>query len=446
MLVHCPTCPTRFETAEAAPVSCPECEATIQRFSWLVRLGEGEPIAYNSFERLRDAIGAGEIGLEHSLSKRGRKWLRVQDIPELDAALSARRRAPTRRLLSEGLPEASPAGAPEAQAGGERDDPEFEADFSDDPERGLPSHETTTPLAQYAPILDGELGLDEDPGPDERQRSTGRSLWLLLTLVALSVSGLLLWWGQSPTGARPDAAPSDALAALSGVDTDLAPDTRGAASGASVVDAGSGGRDAGSGGQDATRGSDAGEAAGPEDVTDAGPLHPEPQAARQDTATPGENRSADTGAAPPPDPVPTPTRDEAPTRERAVKAPPSPPAEPSERGFREWMSIGDQELPRAPAKALRAYINAYSKNPMNVEVLARLGDTYLSLGNLERARFHYQRAIEQHPDYGPAWIGLAETHVKKGRKDEARRALQEYLSRFPSGSQRARAQSLLNKL
>jgi len=111
-----------------------------------------------------------------------------------------------------------------------------------------------------------------------------------------------------------------------------------------------------------------------------------------------------------------------------------------------WIALGDRLLARDPQKALDAYLHAYSQDPYRADVLSRLGDVFQRLGNLPKAIQHYQRALQAGAGFGPAYVGLAEALRQSGNVDEARRTLQIYLERFPSGSLRARVEEMLSTM
>jgi tetratricopeptide (TPR) repeat protein len=110
------------------------------------------------------------------------------------------------------------------------------------------------------------------------------------------------------------------------------------------------------------------------------------------------------------------------------------------------MALGDRLLDRDATKALDAYLHAYSQDPYRAEVLSRLGDTFLRLGNVPKAIQHYQRALEANAGFGPAYPGLAEALQRSGNAAEAKRTLEAYLERFPTGSLRARIEEMLRNL
>jgi hypothetical protein len=466
MRVTCPHCHKGFAAPEGtvAPVTCQACGKTIASFRWWVRRNGRVEQVCNAVALLKIAILAGEVGEDDELSNSGQKWLKAGAIPELASMFHAQRERPVEiGPAPQPQPAAQPAPAREARppavleavpdqplAGpgeGAAELEPLEATPEQEPLEAAvepgPSEVARTPApARSAP--QGLQALRPEGGSELLEARPGARAWrgVLVVLLAAGLgAAAAAWWLGRGTGsveARPEvvaAAPlADArdVAAKVGVqDASGVPPQPSAPSGGEVVPAPAAATETVP--LDEARG-------GPETVAvavrvaDSQPPHP----------------AAPTGVevVPAPAPAPAPPVKPLPAAAPAVAQPaPATPAAPVNGGsVPALLEAGDRQLAANPAGALSLYIRAHGLQPDSPEVLTRLGDAYLRVGNLEQSCAQYRQCLDRNPKYGPGYVGLAECLRRSGRVDEARRYFSLYLDKFPTGSRRAQAEAALQEL
>jgi Flp pilus assembly protein TadD len=77
------------------------------------------------------------------------------------------------------------------------------------------------------------------------------------------------------------------------------------------------------------------------------------------------------------------------------------------------MAAGQPEL------ALDAYMRAAGRDGLTVDTLSALGSANLRLGRLGQAEVLLRRAVEEGPDFPPAWNNLGVLLMEQGRYGEA---------------------------
>ena len=77
------------------------------------------------------------------------------------------------------------------------------------------------------------------------------------------------------------------------------------------------------------------------------------------------------------------------------------------------MAAGEYEL------ALDAYTRAAGQQGLNVDTLSAIGSANLRLGRLGQAESLLRRAVEEAPDFAPAWNNLGVLLMEKGEVAEA---------------------------
>lgn len=77
------------------------------------------------------------------------------------------------------------------------------------------------------------------------------------------------------------------------------------------------------------------------------------------------------------------------------------------------MAAGEYEL------ALKAYSRAAVQQGFNVDTLSALGSANLQLGRLGQAERLLRRAVEEDPDFAPAWNNLGVVLMNQGKVGEA---------------------------
>lgn len=479
MLVHCPHCQRSFdaEAQASAPLDCVECRKSIQTFKWLVRDAPGLVTVYNTISLLKIGILANAVAEQDELSKSGRRWLPIASIPELARLFRGADADPD---VAGGNGASAP---PIAEAGAAADGHTADAAGAADVAGGADADE----YVELGPEATSPGAVDARSQGTERSLPAARSIdglfdggdafvgaskrrwpWLLLALGLLSV--VVGWFVLGAAlGLRPDREPSaltpspTATAPATGADpavedvvdgapTDAVAMEDSSETSAATADAGTG--DTGpSSRADALSEAESEAETASDSVTevasnsepDAGSL-PESAARRMARQALAASAAESPGSAAAVAPAKAATKPRPASTSRPKPKSKSAPGDGASVSFAQWMKQGDSLLSTAPSEALNAYIHAYSLDPWGPQVLTRLGDAYLRLGDNERAVSHYQRSTGKHPQYGPAFVGLGEALIARGDPGEARRVLAHYLERFPEGSQRARASGLLRRL
>jgi Flp pilus assembly protein TadD len=83
------------------------------------------------------------------------------------------------------------------------------------------------------------------------------------------------------------------------------------------------------------------------------------------------------------------------------------------------MNAGEYEL------ALSAYLRAAGENGMTAETLSSLGSANLRLGRLGQSETQLRQAVEEDPNFVPAWNNLGVVLMELGEYGEARRVFQQ---------------------
>jgi tetratricopeptide (TPR) repeat protein len=83
---------------------------------------------------------------------------------------------------------------------------------------------------------------------------------------------------------------------------------------------------------------------------------------------------------------------------------------------------------------LKEQRQAFTKDPRNVQLLLELGETAEAVGDIDRARWAYKRALHLDSGYAGAYRNLGILYEKEGRTKQAAEALQNYLSYAGDGA------------
>ena len=448
MLVHCPHCQGSFDLASetTAPVVCAACRRSVETFKWFVRDANNASVVtvYNTISLLKIGILANAVEEQDELSKSGRRWLPIASIPEL-----------ARLFQGPGSPEVFGADAPtiSAYGAGSPDGDVVDAVVASAALSGKESETVTGPSTSSEPARSIEGLFGDGDSDDDSFVAAPRPRWPWALVGLTLLVGVALWallygpWSERRSPEEPASVtvrdPEDARAgspqdsvrparAVKVIDATTLRETLGAEP--DVVEV------------EAELASDAESA--PEPREEIKPESAARRMARLALETPPDQAVAPSlGGSDPAKPTPAPKSKPKPkTKPKTRSTPKLSNTDGNTRSFDAWMKDGDRLLATSPSKALNAYIHAYSINPWGARVLTRLGDTYLRLGETDRAVSHYQRSTGKHPQYGPAYVGLGEAFIARGDPGEARRVLTYYMQRFPNGSQRARVNGLLNRL
>jgi tetratricopeptide (TPR) repeat protein len=85
----------------------------------------------------------------------------------------------------------------------------------------------------------------------------------------------------------------------------------------------------------------------------------------------------------------------------------------------------------AEAARLKPRLDHGGPNRMLGELYLKAPDPPVSIGDLEKAIFHYRRAVSQDPDFAENRLGLAEAYLEDEDPGPACRQIQEILMRIP---------------
>jgi len=155
---------------------------------------------------------------------------------------------------------------------------------------------------------------------------------------------------------------------------------------------------------------------------------------------------------PPPAPVPAPPKEEPPAPvEKAPELVKDTPKEvkeaPRPKGAKALLAEARKLRERGKIeKALDLFGRAVDLDPENPEALAGRGWCYLDLSQYAPAEASFQGALEQEPDHADALIGLAETYRYEGRRADALKFYERYLSMHPGGDDAVAARNAISQL
>ena len=103
-------------------------------------------------------------------------------------------------------------------------------------------------------------------------------------------------------------------------------------------------------------------------------------------------------------------------------------------GYDALMSRGDRLLMSGrSADARKFFVRAAEVAPTRAEPVANLGWCDLDQGRAAEATRSFERALRIHSGYADARYGLARSHEKAGRNEDAAKTYREYLERHPRG-------------
>ena len=103
--------------------------------------------------------------------------------------------------------------------------------------------------------------------------------------------------------------------------------------------------------------------------------------------------------------------------------------------------VRKQEDPMAGIAILREVVDA---DPKNIRALLQLADFSILSGQFDKAIARFDQVLEIEPAYVDAYFFKAETYAKWGKKEEARRFLDEYKSKVGNPEAGTEAENYLN--
>lgn len=176
-------------------------------------------------------------------------------------------------------------------------------------------------------------------------------------------------------------------------------------------------------------------------------------------AAPAVEPKVEPPPAPPEEPAPTvvvaPVPAPEPVVEPAVEPPPEPIVKPAAAAPKPAAPRGPKALLAQAAKlrergrveeALDLYGRVADDDPENVAALTGRGLCYLDLETYPPAEASFEAALQVDPDEPDALLGLAETYRWQGRKADAIRYYERYLTAHPSGEEADVARNALDEL
>jgi hypothetical protein len=465
----CPSCGLVFRIGAALNQKHPEDPVYETDAGWYARKADGAVLYFPNLSVLVKWASDGMVALTDEISKKGREWRPISDLPEFTAlALRA---------------ESQPV---------------------------VPPLDDSTATVQ-SPLLmagDSELGLQEPP--------RRRAAWVWIVIAAFILGSLLTWLitglmrpdshlylhtdstppraqthgarspaggpagegstgrasGTSPSGAasvgasgRADAANADTAAAAARAVGGEAGDRSGS------TDEPAGGVAAGTAGTHAagTAATGAGSPTGASGGDQVKPGAPGGAPAGDDHASPATAGVGDSPASTYDDPAQPPAPDEkaqekakkeATSREEeaAKEEAPKPQAKPRPRSrskprsspnmsYDRLMDLGAEQLRTDPKKAVTTFMRALQSPSATSEARAKLGRAYLRMGDHKAAISQLERARRSNPHYRPAMWDLAQAYRRTGSKEKARAVYQDLLERLnPSSKDAARARQAMESL
>lgn len=438
--VRCSGCGTWFQVrvrgAVDAPPPTPSEAAPASR--WCIRRRDETIIQFPSIRALYDYVVQGVVTIDDEISRGGKRWRPLRDVPELHGLFDAAdvRVLPAEVVLESVEPVASVVAEPEPEPELEpvlmaeelieviaplpAEPPPRASLRAASPPPATPSVVAAPPPATPAPrhpevhSVDPELWLRrgiEDLGAvdgvdegDEVDAIPPRSSWGVVTVVLLlvAVAALAVW----RFGFHDDGEPIHMRTGET-----LAPSERGAApepSSSPVIDGGV-----------------AAEVA----AVDAIAVAPEPTGPRGPEEPVEQTREA---VEPPPEDVRPP-----------VAADPTP--EPAVLGYDALMRRGNELLATNPAAAIAHFQRAMAMSA-SVEPVAKIGWAYLNQGRPNDAILWFEKAMARSTRYASTYEGMGRALERTGRRADAIRTYETYLESFPVGGQATRVRAALERL
>lgn len=474
--VRCTACGTWFEVrvrgAVASPPPVPGEGAPAGR--WYIRRRDETVIQFPTIRALYDYVVQGVVTIDDEISRGGRRWRPIRDVPELHGLFDAAEAAAVRveavpaAHLAPGSPPAVVAAQQVAVAAAPDDEPEpvLLADMVLEPEPAPPpAAPPAAPAMAAAPAppvperprapseswglreLDDLGGAADGEDHDEVGSRGGAWFWGLVVAVVLGGGAYAAWhaglFGSSP-GLRVSVGealapnePAGVLAGAGGPGGPVASPPTDASEGGATLhpDAHSGADGAGDAGAAADAAADAG--------ADVAPSQPEPPAAAAaaaaaavvpDPPSAGTSAAAEAKAQPPRHEAP---KEPSSTGERST--------DPSGLGYDALMRQGNALLAANPGAAIAHFQRAMQLSP-SAEPVAKIGWAYLNQGRPTEAIHWFEKALGRSKRYASTYEGLGRALERAGRRAEAIRYYEEYLQSFPVGSQAARVRANLERL
>lgn len=154
--------------------------------------------------------------------------------------------------------------------------------------------------------------------------------------------------------------------------------------------------------------------------------------------------AAEPAAAPRPSPAPTAVPARRPPTPPRPSAPPSGPSTAAaSQTYDQHMAAGNRLRDSDPRAALAHYSVAAEAKPGQVTPVSAMGDCAMAMGDTDQAQRFYARALRMRDSYGPALIGMARLHKRRGDNASAADFYRRYLQVNVHGSQASEARTFL---
>jgi tetratricopeptide (TPR) repeat protein len=90
------------------------------------------------------------------------------------------------------------------------------------------------------------------------------------------------------------------------------------------------------------------------------------------------------------------------------------------------------DLSKSIERQIQRLLNDLKRSPKNIYLLSNLGNTYLSIGKLDKAIRCFERALDINKDFRLAMVSLAKSYMIEDKPDEALKIYLEYARKYPN--------------
>lgn len=90
------------------------------------------------------------------------------------------------------------------------------------------------------------------------------------------------------------------------------------------------------------------------------------------------------------------------------------------------------DLSKSIERQIQRLLNDLRRSPKNIYLLSNLGNTYLSIGEFDKAIEYFERALDINEDFRLAMVSLAKSYMIQDKPDEALKIYLEYARKYPN--------------
>lgn len=90
------------------------------------------------------------------------------------------------------------------------------------------------------------------------------------------------------------------------------------------------------------------------------------------------------------------------------------------------------DIGKSIERQIQRFLNELSRSPKNIYLLSNLGNTYLSIGEFDKAVECFVRALGINKDFRLAMVSLAKSYMIQDKSDEALKIYLEYTRKYPN--------------